>query len=277
MDVLQALILGIIQGAAEFLPISSSAHLIVVPYLFGWPQPGLAFSMVLHLGTLTAVISYFLRDFLNMAGALARGVASGRPWAEPDSRLALLLLLGSVPAGLIGLFFADMIEERFYTEAGLRQGLFVIGVMLVIVALLLLLAERVSKQELGVKDIGVRRVLVIGVAQALALVPGVSRSGSTITAGLFTGLTRPAAAEFSFLLGTPIIAVAALKKVLDFARSSPEPPDLLPYLIGFLASAVVGYLSIKYLIQFLRSRTTLVFIVYRIILGLALMALALLR
>ena len=271
MDLLQALVLGIVQGLTEFLPISSSAHLIIVPLLLGWPQPGLAFTMALHLGTLVAVLAYFRQDFLDMALALPRGLLAGRPLGDLQSRLALFLLIGCIPAGLAGLLFERAIGDRFYTDAGLRQGLVVIAFAMIALALLLLLAERMASRAREIKDINLVDVVAIGIAQALALVPGVSRSGSTITAGLFVGLTRPAAARFSFLLGTPIILAAGLKQVIDAARVGMALSEVLPFVVGFLSSALVGYLCITYLLRYLQVRTTVVFIVYRLALGVILL------
>lgn len=275
MDLLQAVVLGIVQGLTEFLPISSSAHLIVVPLLLGWPQPGLAFDMALHLGTLVAVFSYFWRDLVQMAIALPRGLRSGRPLAEPSSRLAILLILGCLPAGLAGLLFERAITERFYTDQGLQGGLIVIACTMVGLAVLLWLAEWRAANRRELEDVRLGDALLIGLAQAAALVPGVSRSGSTLTAGLSLGLSRPAAARFSFLLGLPIIFLAGLKQMFDLARSGTAPGELLPFAAGFLSSAIVGYLCIKVLLRYLQVRSTAVFIVYRILFGLSLLFLAL--
>lgn len=277
MDLVQALILGILQGLTEFLPISSSAHLIIVPALLGWRTPGLAFDLALHLGTLVAVISYFWRDLLGMALALPRGLASGRPLADPDSRLALLLMAGGVPAGITGLLFESVIQDVFHTEAGLRQGLMVIAIAMIALALLLWMAERRADHRREIKDVTLWDALFVGVAQALALAPGVSRSGATMTAGLFAGLSRPAAARFSFLLGTPIILAAGLKETATILRDGLPGGEGLPFLIGFLASAIVGYLCITVLLRFLQTRTMAIFIVYRIVFGVSLLVFSLLR
>ena len=277
MDLLQAVVLGIVQGLTEFLPISSSAHLIIVPLLLGWPQPGLAFDMALHLGTLVAVFSYFWRDLAAMALALPRGLRAGRPLADPHARLAVWLIAGSIPAGLAGLLFESTIEQRFYTDAGLERGLVVIALAMILLALLLWLAERAAASARDLKDIRLRDALVVGLAQAVALVPGVSRSGSTLTAGLMCGLTRPAAARFSFLLGTPLILLAGLKQLVDVARSGLSAGDYLPFAAGFMSSAVVGYLCIAFLLRYLQVRTTAVFIVYRLLLGAGLLVMSLAR
>lgn len=274
MDLLQAVVLGIVQGLTEFLPISSSAHLIVVPLLLGWPQPGLAFDMALHLGTLVAVFSYFWHDLIQMAIALPRGLRNGRPLADPNSRLAIFLVLGSLPAGLAGLLFERAITERFYTDQGLQGSLIVIAYTMIGLAALLWLAERRAASRRELKDVRFADALLIGLAQAAALVPGVSRSGSTITAGLSLGLSRPAAARFSFLLGLPIIFLAGLKQMFDLVRSGTVPGELLPFVVGFISSAIVGYLCIKALLRYLQVRSTTIFVVYRIFFGLFLLALA---
>lgn len=274
MDLLQAVVLGIVQGLTEFLPISSSAHLIVVPLLLGWPQPGLAFDMALHLGTLVAVFSYFWHDLIQMAIALPRGLRNGRPLADPSSRLAIFLVLGSLPAGLAGLLFERAITERFYTDQGLQGSLIVIAYTMIGLAALLWLAERRAASRRELKDVRFADALLIGLAQAAALVPGVSRSGSTITAGLSLGLSRPAAARFSFLLGLPIIFLAGLKQMFDLVRSGTVPGELLPFVVGFISSAIVGYLCIKALLRYLQVRSTTIFVVYRIFFGLFLLALA---
>jgi undecaprenyl-diphosphatase len=277
MDLLQAIVLGAVQGLTEFLPISSSAHLIIVPALLGWPQPGLEFDMALHLGTLVAVFSYFWRDLLAMALALPRSLVAGRPMGDPQSRLALLIIIGCIPAGLAGVLFEDRIKAQFYSDAGLDIGLLVIAATLIVLGLLLWLADRLAAHLRELKDLRWRDAIVIGLAQALALIPGVSRSGSTITAGLFVGLSRPAAARFSFLLGTPLILAAGLKQVLDLAQAGLGALSLSALLAGFLTSAVVGYLCIAFLLRYLATRTTTVFAVYRLALGLGVLIFALSR
>jgi undecaprenyl-diphosphatase len=267
VEIIQALLLGIVQGLTEFLPISSSAHLIVVRLLIGGPEPALAFDLALHLGTLVAVLTFFWRDLFGMALALPRALLAGRLLHDPEARLALLILAGSVPAGLVGLIFGDLIEAVFHQEAGLRQSLVIIALMLMVLAVLLWVVERQAEHRRDIKDLTWADTVLIGAAQALALVPGVSRSGSTITAGLWLGLTRPAAARYSFLLGTPIILLAGLKEGVAVVQAGLLAATGLPFVVGFLASAVVGYLCIKFLIQYLQFRTMTVFVVYRLIVG----------
>jgi undecaprenyl-diphosphatase len=277
VEIIQALLLGIVQGLTEFLPISSSAHLIVVRLLIGGPEPALAFDLALHLGTLVAVLGFFWRDLFGMALALPRALLAGRLLDDPQARLALLIVAGSVPAGVVGLIFGDLIEAVFHQEAGLRQSLVIIALMLILLAGLLWVVERQAERRRDIKDLSWGDTVLIGVAQALALVPGVSRSGSTITAGLFVGLTRPAAARYSFLLGTPIILLAGLKEGVTVVQAGLLAATGLPFAVGFLASAVVGYFCIKYLLRFLQFRTMTVFVVYRLILGVGLLLVSLMR
>jgi undecaprenyl-diphosphatase len=277
IELLQALILGVVQGLTEFLPISSSAHLILVRQVVGGPEPPLAFDLALHLGTLVAVLSYFWRDLLGMALALPCGLLAGRPLADPRSRLALYIIVGCLPVGLVGLLFGDVIEATFHTTAGARASLVIIAVAMIALALLLWLAERLAAHHREIKDLTPRDTIIIGLAQALALVPGVSRSGSTITAGLFVGLARPAAARYSFLLGAPVTLLAGLVEIGRVVRAGFPPDQLLPFLVGTVSSAVVGYFCIKYLLRYLQSRTTAIFIVYRLVLGVVVLIVALAR
>jgi undecaprenyl-diphosphatase len=284
VSVWQAVILGIVQGLTEFLPVSSSAHLVIVPWLLGWPSPGLAFDSALHLGTLTAVLVYFWRDLLAMALAFPRALR--RPAAvlasrEPDDimpRLALLIAIGTVPGLVAGILGQEVIEERYYA-AGVTsdQAIIAIAVALIALALLLLLVERTARHVRRLDDLTVADGVIIGLAQAAALVPGISRSGATITAGLFRGLARADAARFSFLLGTPIIAAAGAKGLLDTVTSGLDTTQLGIFAIGLATSALAGFAAIWWLLRFLQRASTLVFIVYRIGLGVALLALVFTR
>jgi undecaprenyl-diphosphatase len=280
----QAFILGIVQGLTEFLPVSSSAHLVVVPWLLGWPAPGLAFDAALHLGTLTAVLVYFWRDLLGMAlafpGALRHPISTlaSREPAEVMPRLALLLVIGTVPGVVIGLLGQEAIEERYY-PAGVTpdQVIVAIAVALIALALLLLLAERMARHVRGLADLTATDAVIVGVAQAAALIPGISRSGATITAGLFRGLARADAARFSFLLGTPIIAAAGVKGLLEIVTSGLDAGQLAVFAIGLATSAVAGFAAIWGLIRYLQRASTLVFVVYRVVLGVTLLGLVFTR
>ncbi len=282
MDLIQALVLGIVQGLTEFLPVSSSAHLLIVPWLFGWTGGAvnsIAFDVALHLGTALAVIVYFASDWRRLIAALIRSIAERKIGDDPDRRLAWLVVLASIPAAIVGVLGESKIDDLFHQQQNLRVGLYIIAAMMIIMAGMLYFAERLGKRELEMNQIQLPTAAVVGLAQALALIPGVSRSGSTITAGLFRGLKREAAARFSFLLATPIVLAAGAKKLYDVLQS-PEgivAGDQMGYLIGFVASAISGFLCIYFLMRYLQRNSTAPFIVYRFILGLAIIILLLLN
>ncbi|MEK6717504.1 MAG: undecaprenyl-diphosphate phosphatase [candidate division NC10 bacterium] len=266
MTVVQAITLGLVQGITEFLPISSIAHLRVVPALLGWSDPGAAFSAVIQLGTLAAVLVYFASDMRIMARAVLRGLADGRPWASQEARLAWFILLGTLPIGVCGVTFKRYI-------VGELRSLYVIAGSLIVLGILLWVAEKKASLRREVKDIGWMDSQLIGLAQALALIPGSSRSGTTMTAAMFLGLTREAAARFSFLLGIPAIGAAGLFELRDLLKHGLGSAGLTSLMIGILTSALSGYLAIDLLLRYLRTRTTYVFVWYRIGLGLLLLGL----
>jgi undecaprenyl-diphosphatase len=284
VSVWQAIVLGVVQGLTEFLPVSSSAHLIIVPWLLGWESPGLAFDSALHLGTLTAVLVYFWNDLLAMALAFPRAiqrpaaVLRSRDPADLMPRLALLIVIGTVPGAVIGLAVENFIDGAYH-PGGLAPDTVIVAVAcaLIALALLLLLAERVARHVRRLDSLTVRDAVVIGLAQAGALIPGVSRSGATITAGLFRGLTRADAARFSFLLGTPIVAAAGAKGLLDVLSSGLDTGQLGVFAIGLATSAIAGFGAIWGLLRYLQRASTVVFIIYRIVLGLVLLALVVVR
>lgn len=270
MDLVRAAVLGIVQGLTEFLPVSSSGHLILVPALFDWPDQGLTFDVGLHLGTLTALLVYFWRDWWGMGHATLADLARhGVRWRSyrRESHLLWLIALGTVPAGVAGLIFEGWIEEN------VRQP-WLVALMLAGVGLLMLLADRRARLERTVADIRVFDAVLIGLAQACALVPGVSRSGATITAGLARGLARADAARFAFLLGTPAFAGAALLKSADLADADGQ---LLELLLGFSCSAAVGLAAIHFLLRVLRTRTLVPFVVYRFAVAAVALAIGALR
>lgn len=246
-----AVILGLVQGLGEFLPISSSAHLILTPWFMGWPDPGLTFDVALHLGTLAAVLAYFGRDWLRLLAA------AGRP-RTPDGRLFWLLLLGAIPGGIAGVLLESVAEEA------LRSPLLIAGT-LALMGLVLLAADRLGRRDRDLQAINLTDMLVIGIAQAFAIIPGVSRSGITIAAARARGLERAAAARFSFLLGTPIIAGAALFKL----RHLLDTPGALngPFVAGVVTAAVVGALCIGALLRYLQHAGLGIFVVYRLLLA----------
>ncbi len=265
MDTLiQALILGLIQGLTEFLPISSSGHLIVVPQLLGWTDPfidSLAFSVMLHLGTLVALLVYFRWDWIRLVPAGLAAIRDRSFAGDPDRRLAWLILATTFPAVIAGLVLNESIETVF-REARL------VAVTLVIGAVILWLADRWGSRRLGVGEISFPIAIGIGVAQALALVPGISRSGISISAGLLAGLRREPAARFSFLMATPITAMAGAYETLKLLRGeSGVEIQLAPLAVGMVAACASGMIAIAALLRFLRSNPTTVFVVYRIVLA----------
>jgi undecaprenyl-diphosphatase len=259
--VLQAIVIGVVQGLTEFLPISSSAHLILLPPLLGWDDPFLnsaEFDVMLHVGTLAALLAYFWRDVLRLLGAGLAVLRTRRVGDDPDRRMALLLLVTIIPAGVLGALFEDFFDEFF------RDRLIVVCALLIVGAAVLLLAERVARQDRDLDGLRARDALAIGVAQAFALFPGISRSGITIASGLLLGLERAAAARFSFLMGIPIIAGAGAWKVRAIAGGEAFAFDPLVLAAGVVASALAGFAAIAFLLAYLRRRTTGVFIAYRV-------------
>jgi undecaprenyl-diphosphatase len=264
MTTFEALVLGVVQGVTEFLPISSTAHLRIVPALAGWDDPGAAFTAVLQLGTLVAVVGYFLPELLRMLRATIAVVSDRSRPAEPPARMLGYIFLGTVPVGVAGLVFKHAIE-------GSLRSLWVISIALIVVALALAFVERSARHSRDYDDIRLRDAMIIGCAQALALVPGVSRSGITLVAALAIGLRRDAAARFSFLLGVPAIAAAGIFELKPLLKA--HDTNVAALLVGLLAAAGAGYISIAWLLRFLRARTTMPFVVYRIALGALLLAL----
>ncbi|MEJ7825341.1 MAG: undecaprenyl-diphosphate phosphatase [Solirubrobacteraceae bacterium] len=268
MNLLQAIVLGIVQGLTEFLPISSSGHLRIVPAFAGWEDPGAAFSAVIQLGTMAAVVLYFRADLLRIVRTWLASLRDPALRGEVDARLGWYLIIATVPISIIGLAFKDQIE-------GGARNLYLIGTTLIVLGLVLLVAEKVSSRERDIKAITRRDAIVIGFAQALALIPGVSRSGATITAGLFLGFDRVAAARFSFLLSIPAVVLSGLfemRYVLD--GSAEGAVGAGPTAIATLLAFVSGYASIAFLLKFLTTHTTGVFVAYRVVLGSAVLVLA---
>lgn len=266
MSLPQAVVLGIVQGLTEFLPISSVAHLRIVPALLGWPDPGAAFSAVIQLGTLTAVLAYFSRDLADLVGAAARGLARGRPLEEHRARVAWYILLGTIPIGLCGLVFKNFIERE-------ARSLYVISASLILLGLALWAAERRGARTKGMEAVEFRESQIVGLAQALALIPGSSRSGVTITAGLFLGLARDAAARFSFLLGIPAILASGVFEFRELLKHGLGDGGMLALALATAVSALSGYLAIAFLLRYLRTHSTHLFIWYRLALGTVLLAL----
>lgn len=275
MPLVQVIVLAIIQGVTEFLPISSSAHLALTPWLFGWPDQGLEFDIALHFGTLFSVLIYFFRDWLRI---LANGLGfpnspllGSDPSLDRNPRMLWYLVAATLPAGIIGLLLKDKIESTLRSP-------YVMGTMLIVVGIVMWAAERFAKHERTMNEMSLKDCLFIGFAQALALVPGTSRSGITMTAGLFRNLDRATAARFSFLLSTPIVAAAAFKGLLDIRKHGNLTADLAPSLgIGILVTAITGCFVIAVLLKFLRSNSVVPFVIYRIAFGIFIIALAVSR
>ncbi|HEY8019679.1 MAG TPA: undecaprenyl-diphosphate phosphatase [Thermoanaerobaculia bacterium] len=268
MSPLHAIVLAIVQGVTEFIPVSSSAHLILVPYLLGWPDQGLAFDVACHLGTLLAALVYFRRDVIDLAKGVITGQAQGGAGGEDSfypRKLAAALVAGSVPAAIAGVLLKDWIE----TAA--RNPLLIAGTSIAF-GLLLAFADHTGAKARDLAGIGILAGLAVGCAQALALVPGTSRAGITITAALLLGFNREAAARFAFLLFLPIAAGAALLEGHKLLKGGLPPAEALAFGLGIAVSALVGYAVIAWLIGWLRRRSLDVFVVYRVLLGIGILA-----
>lgn len=261
-----ALVLGVVQGLTEFLPISSTAHLKVVPVLLGWGDPGVALTAVIQLGSIVAVLAYFRQDLSQVVRAVSRALRHGQ-WGDPSARLGLAIALGTLPIVLAGM--ALKIGFPGYENSPLRS-VSAIAIVSIVMALLLALAEVVGSRRRQLEGVQLRDGLLVGLAQTLALVPGVSRSGSTLTASLFDGWDRAAAARFSFLLGIPAITLAGLVELKD-ALHQPANGGVVPTLVGVVAAAVVSWLAIAWLLRFLQRNSTWIFVGYRLLFGLVLL------
>jgi len=258
MDAFQAIVLGIVQGLTEFLPVSSTGHLRIVPAFLGWEDPGAAFTAVTQLGTLTAVLLYFREDLWRIATTWLRSLRDPELRSTLDARMGWYIGLGTIPIAIFGFIFKDQIEEG-------ARSLYLIGTTLIVLGLLLLLAEKVATHERPLERINRRDAIVIGFAQACALVPGVSRSGATLTAGMFLGFDRPSAARYSFLLSVPAVVLSGLfelRKIGDEGGAG-----FVPTAIATLLAFIVGYATIAFLLRWLTSHSTAIFVAYRVLLG----------
>ncbi len=264
MNAIQAIVLGVVQGLTEFLPISSSGHLRIVPALFGWDDPGAAFTAVIQLGTMAAVLLYFRADLWRIATAWLRSLRDRSMRDDLDARMGWYIILGTIPIGILGLAFKDPIETEF-------RNLELIGTTLIVFGLVMLAAEAVSRRDRALREITRRDGLLIGLAQALALVPGVSRSGATISAGLLLNFDRAAAARYSFLLSVPAVVLSGLFELRHAGEGNlPIGDTALATVIAFVA----GYASIAFLLRYLARHTIVVFVAYRLVLGVLVLALA---
>jgi undecaprenyl-diphosphatase len=268
MPIYQVVVLSIVQALTEFLPISSTAHLVLVPWLFGWKDAGLTFDVALHAGTLFAVVIYFFKDWVQIIG---QGI--GFNWGS-DAQLRKspgmlwLLAVASIPVGIVGYLFEKQADTTW------RQP-YLIGAMLIIVGVVIWMAERRRIGEKSIEKIGWADGIVVGIAQAFAVIPGVSRSGSTISAGLFRDMNRETAARFSFLLSTPAIAAAVAKKAYDMHKSGGVPPEMkVPIAVGIVVTGILGAIVIAFFLRYLRHRSLMPFVYYRIVFGIIVIALA---
>ena len=268
MSLFHVVVLAVVQGFTEFLPISSSAHLALAPWLLGWPDQGLTFDIALHFGTLVAVIVYFFRDWLQLA-AMGFGIRyTPNPELTRNPRLLWMIALATVPVGVAGLLLKDQVETTLRSPV-------VIGIMLIAVGVLMGVAERLGARRKNVGSMSFGDTMAIGAAQAVAIVPGTSRSGITITAALFRDIDRESAARFSFLLSAPAIAGAALDAFLDLMKHGGIEPGMgLAFALGMAVSAVTGCLVIAFFLRYLRRNSLNFFVYYRIVFGIIVIALA---
>ena len=260
MTIFEALFLGVVQGLTEFLPISSTAHLRVVPHLLGWSDPGAAFSAVIQLGTLVAVFVYFAADIKRLCCAAIESLRQRNLNHSDDARLAWSIIPGTLPIAALGLGFKSFIENE-------ARSLVLIAVALIVLGALLAVAERLGSQRRSMQELGFWQIQIIGLCQALALIPGCSRSGSTIMGGLLIGLERASAARFSFILGLPAIGASGLLEFMTLVDAGMGSEGYVAVGVGVAAAAVSGYLSIGFLLRFLSRHRTDVFSLYRIALG----------
>jgi undecaprenyl-diphosphatase len=264
MDSIQAVCLALIQGITEFLPISSSAHLVLIPLLTSWPDQGLAFDCVVHLGSLTAVVFYFRSDITRMASGFGQTIKQRDISADRDGYMAWLIGFATIPVGLFGLTFKDMIESDF-------RSLSVIGISSIIFGLLLWLADNEDKNTKDETSWNFRDVMIVGLAQAFALIPGTSRSGITMTAAMMMGYGRAAAARLSFLLSIPVIVLAGGMKMKDWINQPNQVAGFSELIIGYILSAVTAYVCIHFFLKYLDKVGMGPYVIYRVLLGIILL------
>ncbi|HEY9770609.1 MAG TPA: undecaprenyl-diphosphate phosphatase [Coleofasciculaceae cyanobacterium] len=268
VNLFQAIVLGFVQGATEFIPISSTAHLKAVPVFFGWGDPGVSFSAVIQLGSIAAVISYFWSDLSQITTGMIKAIRYSN-YQSQDFWLAVGISVGTIPILVIGLAIKILVPD--FDNSPLRS-MPSIAIVSIVMALLLALAEYVGNQKRNFADLTAKDGILIGLAQALAIIPGVSRSGSTMTAGLFNNIDRASAARFSFLLGIPAITIAGLVELKDFIDTGVSGSGFLPLIAGLISSAIFSYLAIAWLLEFLKRRSTWVFVWYRLGFGVFILA-----
>jgi undecaprenyl-diphosphatase len=266
MPLYQAIVLAIVQGLTEFLPISSTAHLALFPWLLGWKDPGLTYDVALHVGTLVAVLAYFWRTWLDMFAAASGIGRFQNPHSAENRRLFWFLVIATIPGGLAGWLFESAAENQLRHPE-------IIATALIVVGLLMWAGDQAQTPKVALGQVNLVDAFLVGLAQAVAVIPGVSRSGATMTAALFRGVKRQTAARFSFLLSTPIIGGAALKKSVEVLHHGIPPEMRLAFLVGVVVAGISGYAVIAWLIRYLEHRTFKIFIVYRVALGVVVLAL----
>ncbi|MHB8840977.1 MAG: undecaprenyl-diphosphate phosphatase, partial [Candidatus Aquicultor sp.] len=248
MNVIQAAILGVIQGLTEFLPISSSAHLVLFPLYMGWhvnPEANVTYDVIVHFGTLMAVLAFFYKDVSKLAGAFVKSLTERKIGDDPYRRMAWFLIIGTIPTGIVYVLIKKLLEDTLKTPS-------YVGIFLLITGVLLVASERIGRRAESANSLKTIDVVFIGFVQGLAILPGISRSGSTIAAGLFRGLTREEAARFSFLLSIPVIIAAALEKITEVASAGVNGGEIAILAAGFVTAAVTGYFAIKYFLDYLK-------------------------
>ncbi|HYL38054.1 MAG TPA: undecaprenyl-diphosphate phosphatase [Bryobacteraceae bacterium] len=271
MPLYQAVVLAVIQAFTEFLPISSTAHLILMPWLFGWKDPGLVFDVALHAGTLAAILIYFFRDWMQIIGQGFGLDVGGDPQLKQNRGLLWLLAVASVPVGIVGYLFDKQVESTWRSP-------YIVGAMLIAIGILIWIAERRRVGDKSLAQVSWSDGVTIGCGQALSIIPGTSRSGITIAAGLFRGLSRESAARFSFVLSAPAILAAVLKKLWDIHKAGGIPADMrVPFAVGTVVSAILGAAVIAVFLRYLRRRSLMPFVYYRIVFGIIVVALAAFR
>ncbi|HEY9677109.1 MAG TPA: undecaprenyl-diphosphate phosphatase [Drouetiella sp.] len=259
MSLAEAAVLGVVQGLTEFLPISSTAHLRVVPALFGWTDPGAAYSAVIQLGSVLAVLTYFRSDIFRIASGALKAIQE-KDFEAQDFRIAGAIVVGTLPVCVLGLLL------KKYIEGPLRE-LIVVGIASIVMGCLLLLAEKLAKHVRGIETISGKDGFLVGCGQAMALIPGCSRSGSTLTVAMFLNMKREDAARFSFLLGIPALILSGLLELKDMISEGMSNAAAVDLVVGLVVSTVVSYAAIAWFIKYLRNHSTLVFVAYRILFG----------
>jgi undecaprenyl-diphosphatase len=279
----QAIILGLVQGVTEFVPVSSSGHLIIIPWFFHWPNPSIAFDVALHMGTLAALLWFFWSDWVRLARAWIASIAARKIGDDLDRRMAWYLVIGTIPGALAGWLAESKIEELFHKPdvPNTPGAMIVMAVVIALMGVALFIVERTARHLRTFNQVTLKDSIIIGISQALSIFPGVSRSGATITAGLAVGLQRETAARFSFLLSAPIMLGAGLQSLLDvrgeLAAGLIKSSDLLLFVAGFLTAAASGYFCVKFLLRFLQKHSTDLFVYYRWALAVLIIVIAIAR